>query len=386
MINLEKQVVNKKEGNKVLKFLKEMLICFIIGGFIGVILIVLEENPRFAYLLDKLPQIEVSFLTSLMLIAIASFININIHEFGHFVLGKILGYKLISYRFSIFSWNNENGKMKFSIRINKGYSGLCAMLPPDKKLHKGIEILFYAGGIFFNLIFALIFLFLGSLMSEYVIINNLFLFIALIGFILSVINLLPFDSGNSSTDGKIIWSLILKKPFANKLTDIKKISSQLAAGIRPGELSISFPDDMTNIRTYDLIFILYFYFKALDNNNENMMSAYAKILEDNIEVFPNHALPPLYYELCFQACISDDKEKAKEYYEKAGKILQKDQDVNGLRVKAYYEYYIKENFEKAFIYCEDALAVVDKFPIKGQAIMEERLVKELISKIDYNGS
>ena len=58
----------------------------------------------------------------ILFVYIGTFIQINIHEFGHYIFGKILGYKLMSYRIGIFTWNYENGKMKFSIIKNNGYA------------------------------------------------------------------------------------------------------------------------------------------------------------------------------------------------------------------------------------------------------------------------
>lgn len=83
---------------------------------------------------------------------------INIHEFGHFVYGKLYGYKLLTYQIGFFSWSKENDKIKFSIIRNKGYSGLCSMIPPEKELPNYKDVLFYAGGIIFNVIIGAIFI------------------------------------------------------------------------------------------------------------------------------------------------------------------------------------------------------------------------------------
>ncbi|MFW6016737.1 MAG: M50 family metallopeptidase [bacterium] len=378
---MEKPVEEKKE-NMILKFLKELFIYIVIGGIIGIVLVFLDVRYGLTFFFDKLDQIEVSFITFILLIIISSFININIHEFGHFLFGKILGYKLMSYRFGIFSWNNQNGKMKFSIMINKGYSGLCAMLPPNKDMSKKIEALYYSGGIIFNLFFMFLAFIIADFFSDFTIINNLLLISAFLSGAMAIINFLPFNSGNNPTDGKIIWSILLKKPFAAKLLEINKVVSQLTVGIRPSKLKISFSDDKDNIESSDLLIIFYLYFKAVDEKNEDKILEYVNILENNIDLFPEPALPSLYYELCFQACISKKQEKAKKYYKKAGRFLQKDQDVNGLRVKAYYEYYVNYDKERALSYGNEALAVVDKYPLKGQAKMEEDLVRELIKKIE----
>lgn len=321
-------------------------------------------------------------LLMLIFIYIAIFLHINIHEFGHFVFGKTFGYKLISYRIWIFAWNYENGKMKFSIIKSNGYGGLCAMIPPEKELEVYKELLFYAGGILLNILSGILFIrvnYIFTGLSETI--KFFFAIIGIVGIFLGSINLLSFFTGNIPTDGKIIWSKILKKPLADKMMIVTKLMAQLSAGIPPRDLVID-PDMELDKETFDLYIILYKYYKALDSNNVEEMNSNARILEKNIEFFPAHSLPSLYYELCYLACISGDEDKAKNYYEKAGKILERDKDVNGLRVKAYYEYYINKDLEAAATYCDNALAVVNKFPVKGQAFMEEDLVKALKEKIE----
>ncbi|MGB4492251.1 MAG: hypothetical protein WBI32_05255, partial [Halanaerobiales bacterium] len=116
---------NKKENrsakNKirnVFKFIKHLLISIIIGFMFGAFMVLLMEKIS---LFEKMREINFTFLSTYIYILLALFININIHEFGHFVFGKLAGYKLISYRFSIFTWNYENGKMKFSLQFNQAY-------------------------------------------------------------------------------------------------------------------------------------------------------------------------------------------------------------------------------------------------------------------------
>lgn len=319
----------------------------------------------------------------ILFVYIGIFVHINIHEFGHYIFGKIFGYKLISYRIGIFAWNHENGKMKLSIIKNNGYGGLCAMLPPEKELEDYKEILFYAGGILLNILSGLLFIGVALIFPGFSeTIKSFFSLLGIVGLFLGILNLMSFFSGNNPTDGKIIWSKILKKPLADKMMILNKMIAQLSAGIRPRELNIDESIDLDKAEIFDLMTIFYKYYKALDSNKLEDMKYNAKILEENIEAFPAHSLPGLYYELCYLACISGDEEKARKYYEKAGKILERDKDVNGFRVKASYEYYINKDLEVAAAYCDNALAVVNKFPIRGQALMEEDLVKVLKKEIE----
>lgn len=55
----------------------------------------------------------------------------------------------------------------------------------------------------------------------------------------------------------------------------------------------------------------------------------------------------IYYELIFYySFIEKDKFKAYKYYKEVEKELEQDLDVNSLRIRAYYEYYIQIDEKK----------------------------------------
>ena len=354
----------KNKGNKGWVFLA--LIGFLLGIVGGLFI-----APRLS--LGALSPLRVALLFLYLLAAV--FININIHEFGHYIFGRLFGYKLISYRISVLSWNYENSKMKFSLMRNKGYGGLCAMIPPEHELSNLKHGLFFAGGLVLNVLTGSLFLLAASMLSGPF--RDMVFISGIIAITLAAFNFLPFVSANNPTDGKIIWSLILKRPFAHKLIETIKVGTQLSAGIRPRDLQMSPPEIPDNPQIVDLMPVLYTYFKALDENSLEDIFHYADLLEDNIQYLPSPMLPGIYYELCHTGCIANDQAKARKYYQKAGKILQGDKDINGLRVKAYYEYFINAKPESALKLIEDALAVVDKFPVKGQGLMEADLARTL---------
>lgn len=315
-----------------------------------------------------------------MIIALA--LGVNIHELGHVVFGKIVGYRLISYSIGPFTWLNENGKMRFSIRKNKGYGGLCSMMPPDKNLSNYQYGMYYAGGIFFNTLsastLAVTYIALGDLSDK---MNSFFLDFIFCWVLLAGFNLLPLILGNNPTDGKLIWSMLIKSPFTEKLICLNRISVQRSSGSRPRDIPITVLPNTEKPDAFDMILVLYLYFKALDSDNQVDILFYSGIIEKNIESFSNISLPAVYNELCFSACIAGDMKKAKAYYNKAENILKNDKDISGFRVKAYYEYYINGSDGEALSCCKNALKLAGKYPSKGQAKMEVSLIEKLQSKI-----
>jgi hypothetical protein len=312
------------------------------------------------------------------------FITTNVHEIGHLILGKINGYKLISYRIGFFALNKENGKIKFSIIKNEGYMGLCAMIAPEKKIPDLNHLLYYSGGVLFNILFGIVLIIIKSIINPHDLLNMVFIITAAISILLGVVNFIPFFSGNNPSDGKIMWSIILKKPFSKKLMEVNRLCAQFSAGKSLSELDIPFDFNIYQPDSLDITLLFYSYFKALDTDDDEMRSKYIKKMKQWINYIPGQLFPHTCYEICYNACIDGDREEAVEYYKKAEKILINDKDVNGLRVKAYYEYYVNKNINVSKFFCDSALEVVDKFPVRGQALIEEKLVKKLINIMGNN--
>ncbi len=347
-----------------------IVISIILGVIFGVVLAMLDIDT--SYITENMIWIGIFLIISIFLV-------INIHEFGHYVFGKIGGYKLVSFRIGPLCFTMENDKMKFMFLKTQGYGGLCAMIPPKEQIKQSKHTLYYAGGVLFNFIIGIISILSSVYTNGYV--SLFFITFGVISIFVGGINLLPIMSGNNPSDGMIVWSILLKKPFANNLLKMNQVSAELAYGVRPKELNISKYDLNKEVDFTSTYIWLWSYMKALDHKNYEEVDYYMDLLEKNIDKISAVVLPVVYYEICFNSCIKGDIEKAKQNYVNAGKILEKDQDLNGLRIKSYYEYYINKNSLKALEYANKALEVVDKFPIKGQAIMEKELVKELLDKI-----
>lgn len=309
-------------------------------------------------------------------IFLSLFIIINIHEFGHFIIGKCLGYKLISYRISIFSFDFENGKMKLSIKKNKGYGGLCAMMPYDDSMNK--MAWYISGGILMNLLTGVLFILLGVLvpnMNDYL--SSFFVAMGVISIFMFILNGIPLTKNNVVTDGTFLYNIILKKPYAKTLALLITSQTAVATGTRPRELDIIINKD----EEFNLPICLFAYYKAQDMQDTEKANELVNKLESNFHMTNAITAPGVCYEICYCACINGDIDKAKKYYNKCKKTITKDKDSNGMRAKAYYEYYINNDIDKAKKYCKQGLAVIDKYPIKGIALYEKDLLLKLQEKL-----
>lgn len=313
---------------------------------------------------------------------IARFINISIHNFGRFVIGKLLGYKLLVYSFGIFQWTHQNGKVVFSTRNNMGAIEFCVMVPPNKHLSNFLKAMYFSAGFMFELVFSMVFLFL----SQYLKIDEAFRYfifiVSFVGVARVLIHLVPFQIKGAITQAMIIWSLLMKEPIAEKLIEAVSLETQLIAGVRPKDLHTSIVSiDTEHVTKIDMIINLYLYFQALDSNNVEKMNKIIDLFESNIDLVHARHSNSVNYEMCYNACVNHDYDKARRHYDKICMFLQNDGDANGMRIKAYYEHYVNNHDDNAIKFCNDGLAVIHKFQLKSQAMMEKDLMIKLKNAI-----
>lgn len=312
---------------------------------------------------------------------VSLFLLIHIHELGHFFFGKLAGYKLLMYKVGPLCWKYENGHFKFELEKIKGYLGLCMMLPPASGADRKANLYYYAGGILMNILtgtIALLFAFLTPGISP-----ALFLGLSVFGLLsvgMGVLNLRPSMSQNNPTDGMILWSLWKKNAFAEGFIRINRMQIEISMGIRPRDLKELTDEDRNTaepyIRIYHLIYLLY---KAWDEADMEKLKKQADRIDGMIAHVPTAVEDPVKFELCAAYAATGDFEKARNYHTEIATKLDKEKDCNGLRIKAYYAWFAENDKEAALSFCRQGLAVTDQYPLKGQAIMEEELLKRLQS-------
>ena len=96
-------------------------------------------------------------IEALYIIAIIVFswiLSFAIHEFGHFVMGKLCGYHFVSYRIGPFAITKKDGQLKMIKQGGiTGTGGQCIMLPPDTDHPENAPaVAYHLGGGLFNLL------------------------------------------------------------------------------------------------------------------------------------------------------------------------------------------------------------------------------------------
>ena len=309
-------------------------------------------------------------------IVISSLFGVLFHEIGHLLVGLLVGYQFRFFQLFSFRWIKENGKIRLKRLRVSGASGACAMIqPPDIS---AVRYCFYMlGGIGANLICGAVAIGLLFLVPGDSRLYSFLLAFAVSQITLGVANLLPLFSQNNPLDGMIFWNLLFRTAYGNSTLERDRLSALLAAGTRPRDLPVSQSFDGQNIGLSDMPMLYFAYLKSLDGGDYQMTGKYLYLIEQNLHLAPSVMLPGLYNELCYFGCITSDIHRADYYYQKNWNSLKQDDDINGLRVKSAFAYYVRHNSAESAMLCQKALETADDFMIKGQAVMEKQLIEEL---------
>lgn len=174
----------------------------------------------------------ISLVLMLVLLWIAFFINIIIHEAGHMVFGLMSGYKFSSFRIMSFMWIKENGKLKIKRLSLAGTGGQCIMIPPEMKNGKFPVVLYNMGGSLMNIISGFIFLALHFIFIDVWVFNTILLMLALVGFMTAAMNGIPMRTDTIDNDGYNTIALCKNRKSLKAFWVQMKVSEQTSKGIR----------------------------------------------------------------------------------------------------------------------------------------------------------
>lgn len=157
-----------------------------------------------------------------------------IHEAGHLVMGKLSGYRFVSFRIGPAALVRDEGRLRFMKTGNiAGTGGQCIMLPPDGcEPEKTPIVLYYLGGGLFNILTAVL-SFVLLIRSDNVYVKTFVLFLGAISAAQAVINLVPLK-GTVYNDGFNI-RLSLTSP-ADRITMYRILRISGHPDLSPGQM------------------------------------------------------------------------------------------------------------------------------------------------------
>jgi len=193
----------KKKGGKP----AVMLIFLACGVIAGVLIGTLgvggpsEEEGIFAFLSRYLLQV--------ILLLLAYYAQIILHEGGHLIAGLMTGYRFSSFRIGSLMLLKTTKGYSFCRFSLAGTGGQCLLIPPEKSADGSYSYRFYhMGGVLMNLLTAILFFLLWLPAG-----CRFCLYMAVIGLLTAAINGIPVKWNGLPTDGYNVIH-IGKEPFA----------------------------------------------------------------------------------------------------------------------------------------------------------------------------
>ena len=359
------------------KFLYNAVFVFLITD--ALILTVINLYPYIEYFISLgITQILLAGACLLVGAVIASFVSVLLHETGHVLVSLFKNFKVVSFRLFNRETIYHNGE-KIKKRVKNNFSfGSCELISTEEKNIKERLIAVTAGGIIMSLIVFMAYLLLNVLLKNinpyiYVLISTGMI----ISFYVFLSVLIPAEIKGTQTDGAVIYGLTKNKDYAAVLLALLKIQTQLYSGKAPSEIDrdlyfnvpLLSDDHVSMLSLYSLRQMYYLdsgdYKKAAETNKRLLYFYDAMSMEE---------FNGLQLSIVFDLILSEEYEKAKAAF----KLLKEDitDNITSYRIRAYYNWYIEKDKEKAEEFAEKALKE-NKGILKGIAKMEIKLVQNL---------
>ena len=163
-------------------------------------------------------------------ILVLFYISIIVHEAGHLAFGLMSGYTFSSFRIGSLMWIKQDRKIKLRRLSIAGTGGQCLMTPPEAKNGKIPVVLYNLGGVIANIILAAIFALCYYFSLKILVLALIFLFGAIISFIIALTNGLPLDVGGIPNDGMNVVHLLRDKTAATAFRNQLLMNAAQARG------------------------------------------------------------------------------------------------------------------------------------------------------------
>ncbi len=378
--NSDKSSTRKEKVKKVIAMGLPMLLGAVFGFCFIIFLDSVEASDKINGLFLIIIFIP-SIVTSIIL-------HIIVHELGHVIMGLLTGYMFYSYRIFSLMFLREDGKWKFRRYTLPGTAGQAIMLPPKKKDGHFSWFLYNLGGGLMNIVLSLITLAIYLLIPNLSgVVGIMLLCFLMAGFIIGVSNLLPIPNAMMPNAGSNMLALykdeLVRECFYKQLNLVASLAQNksfkdfpLEYYQLPKEANLKNPIIAT-MKNYELE---YYYdiedYSALVNllnemEQEKVQSKLIKFCFDTERLFVECMQGPreeIIEHLCTKQLLNLMKQ-AKNTPE-MNRILM-----------AYEGLYVKDIAEAKQHYGK-ALKLLEKYPFKGVADIERRLLKMVKEKLD----
>ena len=320
-------------------------------------------------------------VTCIICIAIVSRIQAFIHEGGHYIFGKLTGYKFVSFRVGTYMVYKKDGELTAARSALLGTGGQCLMSPPD--LIDGIMPfkLYNLGGAILNLISALLYIPLWTATKNNMYLNVFGLCFMVTGVIYSLLNGLPLRNNDIDNDGSNTMNMCKCKKAIKSFWMQLKVSECNINGTRIKDLPEEWffvPEDEELKNT--LVSSMAFFYKdrLLDKHK---FSEAAKYIDHILGVEDNGILPiykkMLIMDRVYIELIGDRNEEVINKFYTQEMVEFRSQMKNYppmLRTEYALSVLEKNNVSKAEVIIKTFNEFIKIYPYEGEAQREIELV------------
>lgn len=362
------------------KFLPILVVAAVIG-FGGGLLAGGADSSVLVGNLDLDQLIKDLVLVSLALL-VSFFLQIIIHELGHLVMGLFSGYRFVSFRImNLLIAKNDQGKLQVTQYAVAGTGGQCLMAPPAYR-EVGFPYRRYLwGGVLANAVASfLVWLMLGS--------SSLFgLTFVFVGILMVVTNGLPMQyndartiqlAGQSSNNQRILYNGLAINQLSAKGVTYTEMPDELFALVPPVPRYTYLNTQQELMRVNRLM-------------DEGRLEAAWDLLEDLWSKKEQIAFPhyqgAIAGELMGLLCLlapTDPRIATLWQTPQLQQLLQ--QPLMGtFRLKALHAKVVEKDDIKAIQLLQEGLTKKDKMPTFGEAKLEEKLLRHLLTRWQASG-
>ena len=327
-------------------------------------------------------EIDAAWLTVSMLFggAIGAGICAALHELGHILAGKLQGFRFQIMRIGFFCLKFKNGKPEITFsKLSDSLAGATEMIP-EKTDHMGRRVcVMLVGGLLFSCLSLagciISVIFYGKVPAAVYFIWGASLPYS---FYLFFRNILPF----TGTDGEVLFSILKKENSATVLLRLFEIEGEYWKGFTPAEIGKERFFDLPQLPEDDFNFILLTDYRlnyCLDAGDLDGVLSLCDRLEELLEYVPEFYFNDIAADVLFCECALRNRvDVSRRMYAVLKDSLTEDLPMKK-RILAAYKLYIENDIKSASEDLKRALSLAEKFPIKGIARFESKLINALLS-------
>lgn len=319
---------------------------------------------------------------------IALYIQIIVHEGGHYIFGKLTGYSFSSFRIGSMMFIKEDGRIKRKKFTIMGTGGQCLMSPPQWEDEKYPYVLYNLGGSIANIVFGLVVYALYKVLPMIPVFSTFLYAIFVLGILFAVINAVPMKAGGIANDGYNMVSIKKNNDSRRAFWLQLHINSLIAKGVRIKEM----PEEWFKMPAEESLEIAAVSGMAIfscsyyhDKHEFNKALEISEYLLNNVptllEVYKNELrCEMLFYEIigeCRQEIIDSIYTTNLKKYIKATSSY-----ISRKRLLYAYEMLVTKNAKEAEKKLADFETVAKTYPYRSE-VESEREILEIINNKKY---